>query len=96
MPEYLIALALTTALGAASFLLRRIDGVDSRVDKLELKVAETYVTKETMYRILDRLEGSLSRMEEKLDAHVFEDPEMIKRLRDKYQSKTKFTGDYHV
>lgn len=84
MPEYLIALILSATATTAAFLLRRIDMVDQKVDKLELKVAETYVTKETLFRMFDRLDSNLVRMEEKLDAHVFEDPIQLKRLREKY------------
>lgn len=84
MPEYLIALILSLAAASTSFLVKRIDDVDHKVDKLELKVAETYVTRETLFRMFDRLDTNLSRMEEKLDAHVFEDPALIKRIREKY------------
>lgn len=84
MPEYLIALVLSAAAATGGFLIKRIDSVEDKVDRLELKVAETYVTKETLFRMFDRLESNLSRMEEKLDAHVFEDPILINRLREKY------------
>lgn len=84
MPEYLIALILSAILGGAGFLMRRIDNVDEKIDRLELKVAEFYVTKDTLFRMFDRLDSNLTRMEEKLDAHVFEDPRLLEQIRKKY------------
>jgi hypothetical protein len=87
MIEQIIAVVIALITGAAALTTRinkRIDDVDLRMDRLELKMAETYVTKETLYRMFDRLDHSLSRMEEKLDAHVFEDPDKLREIRRKY------------
>lgn len=87
MIEQIIAAVIALVTGAAALttkINKRIDDVDRRMDRLELKVAESYVTKDVLYRMFDRLEHNLSRMEEKIDAHVFEDPDKLREVRRKY------------
>ena len=84
MPEYLIGICLSALLGGFTFTLKKLDSVESDVLKLELKIAETYVTKEELNRTINGLFKTLDRMEEKLDAHVFEDQRKINQLRCNY------------
>lgn len=98
MPEYLIAIVVSSVLGGYAWLNRRITDVDERLDAFTVKVAEVYVTKEQLNnalnrlenqfnRIGDRLETSLLRMEDKLDAHVSEDRCRIENVINKYNLK---------
>ena len=95
MPEYLLALIISACIGSYGWLSRRLDQVDQRIDRFEVKVAEEYATKEALVRAIDcldgqflrvgeRLECSLIRMEDKLDAHVSEDRNRIDHIIQKY------------
>ena len=95
MPEYVLAFILSAFVGGLGWINRRIDLVDSKVDALEVKAAEVYVTKDQLDKALtrlenqflrfgDRLETSLLRMEDKLDAHVSEDRSRINNVIQKY------------
>lgn len=95
MPEYVLAFILSACVGGLGWINRRIDLVDSKVDALEVKAAELYVTKDQLDKALtrlenqflrfgDRLEISLLRMEDKLDAHVSEDRSRINNVIQKY------------
>lgn len=64
----------TTALAAISggFILMskvnsNIKELDRRIDRLELRVAESYVSKTDFTAVLDRVELHMTRIEEKLD-----------------------------
>ena len=63
---------------------RKIDLVERRQDQLELKVAETYVTKQELKDQYGLLLTSLSRLEDKVDAHVSEDKLKIDLIKKKY------------
>ena len=41
--------------------------LDRRIDRLELRVAESYVSKSDFTSVLDRVELHMTRIEEKLD-----------------------------
>jgi septal ring factor EnvC (AmiA/AmiB activator) len=95
MPEYLLALIISACIGSYGWLSRRLDQVDQRIERFEVKVVEDYATKEMLARSLDRLESqflrvgerletSLLRMEDKLDAHVSADRARIERIIEKY------------
>ena len=63
-----VALALFTALGAATRQLHtKIDSLDSRVDKHELRVAEQYISKQDFLSAMNRMEDHMIRIESKLD-----------------------------
>ena len=63
-----IALAAVTGLGALTTRMNnRILELDKRVDEVELRVAEKYVSKQDMESMIDRVEGHLIRLENKLD-----------------------------
>ena len=49
----------------------RISELDSKVDLLAVKVAETYVTKTDISEITDRMEAHMIRIENKLDKIIF-------------------------
>ena len=48
----------------------RIRELDTRIDGIELRVAENYVSKSDFQHALERVENQLVRLEEKLDAIV--------------------------
>ena len=63
-----IALAAVTGLAAVTNRLHnRIHELDKRVDEVELRVAENYVSKGDMENMIDRVESHLIRLENKLD-----------------------------
>lgn len=67
MAEHIIALIVSIILGGSAFLFKRIDNVEAKVDKLELKSAETFATKQELANAMNRLEVYSSRIEDKLD-----------------------------
>ncbi len=70
MLEALIPVGVAMATGF-SVLIRglytRVHDLDSRVDKFELRVAESYVSKESFNNTLERVEAHMIRIENKLD-----------------------------
>ena len=48
----------------------RIRELDTRIDGIELRVAQDYVSKSDFQHALERVENQLVRLEEKLDAIV--------------------------
>lgn len=88
MPEYALVFALTAILGWGGFTWRRAENAvqialraEGATDKLELKLAEKYLTKEEFELNMERLFKTLARFEEKLDYHVFHQAEDIQKLR---------------
>lgn len=62
-------IALASGLGIlTSRIHSRINEMDKRVDAMELRMAETYVTKGDFQHALERVENQMIRIEEKLDA----------------------------
>ena len=49
----------------------RITELDRRIDVLEVKIAENYVSKGSMNDIIDRMESHMIRIENKLDKIIF-------------------------
>ena len=70
MIETLIPVALAAATGF-SVLIRglytRVHDLDGRVDKFELRVAESYLSKTEFRSALERVEAHMVRIEDKLD-----------------------------
>ncbi len=70
MFEALIPVGVAMATGF-SVLIRglytRTHELDQRIDVFELRVAENYVSKQSFQTALDRVEGHLIRLENKLD-----------------------------
>lgn len=48
----------------------KIDALDKRIDGVELTMARDYVTKDDFAKTLERVEGHMIRIEEKLDELV--------------------------
>ena len=70
MWESVIASVIATITGAAALTTRlngRINELDRRVDQMELRIAENYVSKADMESMIDRVETHLIRLENKLD-----------------------------
>lgn len=67
MPEYLIGIIVSVVFGGSTFLFKRIDQVEAKVDQLELKTAEHYATKTELSNAMNRLESYSARIEDKLD-----------------------------
>lgn len=67
MPEYLIGIIVSVVFGGSTFLFKRIDQVEAKVDQLELKTAERYATKAELSNAMNRLESYSARIEDKLD-----------------------------
>ena len=67
-----IAIALATGFAALNNRLHnRIHLLDKRLDDVELRVAEKYVSKAEMEGMIDRVESHLIRLENKLDKLAF-------------------------
>ena len=49
----------------------RIHEIDRRIDAIEVKVAEDYVLKSDLTQLMDRVEGHMVRIENKLDKLMF-------------------------
>ena len=84
MPEYLfifIASGVVTFFGLAG---KKVDDVDKRMDALELKLAEKYLTKHDFKNHQAILFNTLARLEDKIDAHVSEDNSRIAKMKTKY------------
>ena len=63
-----LIIAAVTGLSAVSTRLHnRIHELDRRVDGVELKIAEDYITKTDFERTLERVESHMVRIETKLD-----------------------------
>ena len=63
-----IAIAAVTGLGALTNRLHnRIHELDRRVDGIELRVAEQYVSKTDLSEMMSRVESHMERIENKLD-----------------------------
>ena len=66
MLEVVIPIALAAVTGLAAMTNRinnRIHELDKRVDEVELRVAENYVSKADLETMIDRVEGHLIRLE---------------------------------
>ena len=57
MPEYFIGALITIMIGAAGNLFGRLGRLDHRIDALEVKIAENYVTKADLMRFEDKLDA---------------------------------------
>ena len=73
MPEALVALTIAAFTGVSVMTQRlhtRITELERRIDGVELKVAESYVTKGELSDMMNRMEAHLVRIEEKMDRMV--------------------------
>ncbi len=97
MPEYAFGIMLTALLGWGSFTWRRAEdaltraiAAGDRVDRLEVKMAENYLTKVEFQNYTDRLFDTLGEMKtgqqylvKRIDYHVLEQAGESKQLRSK-------------
>tara|TARA_B100001778_G_C18587202_1_gene630467 strand:- start:1516 stop:1743 length:228 start_codon:yes stop_codon:yes gene_type:complete len=70
MLEFVLPAALAAVTGLSvltSRMYNRIHELDKRIDQVELRVAEQYVSKADLEGMIDRVEGHLIRLENKLD-----------------------------
>tara|TARA_B100002052_G_C15378668_1_gene374385 strand:+ start:150 stop:452 length:303 start_codon:yes stop_codon:yes gene_type:complete len=67
IPEYIVGAGIAALLSLFGVAFRRLDTQDRRMDNLELKVAEQYVTKEEFNQRFTELFTVLHRMEDKID-----------------------------
>lgn len=70
MLEIAVSISIAAVTGVAALtsrMHRRILELDQRVDGVELRVAEKYVSKADMESMIDRVESHLIRLENKLD-----------------------------
>ena len=70
MIEATVALAIAMATGVGAVMTRqyqRIIDLDRRVDGVELRVAEKYVTRNELVQALSKMEDHMVRIENKLD-----------------------------
>ena len=70
MIEVAVSIGIAAVTGMAAITTRlhgRIHELDKRIDAVELRVAEEYVSKEDLGQMIDRVEGHLIRLENKLD-----------------------------
>lgn len=95
MPEYLIGIMITAALGWGGFTWRKAEDAiaraikaGDRVDRLEVKIAENYLTKVEFQAYMDRLfetlgemKGGMQYLTERVDYHVTEQAGESKALK---------------
>tara|TARA_R100001443_G_scaffold31498_2_gene45566 strand:- start:592 stop:825 length:234 start_codon:yes stop_codon:yes gene_type:complete len=70
MIEAIIAISVATVTSAAALTNRvyqRVHELDRRIDTVELRMAEQYVSKVDLNDMLDRMEKHMVRIENKLD-----------------------------
>ena len=74
MIEGVITAAIAALTGVVALhvkLNQRIGEVDSRIDRVELRIAEKYVQREELSTALKKMEDHMIRIEQKLDQIVF-------------------------
>ena len=66
-----VAIAIVSGVGVLfTRVNQRVHELDKRIDVFELRVAESYVPKSELSSALDRVEGHMVRIENKLDALI--------------------------
>ena len=73
MIESIISATIAVVTGGfvlTSKLSSKLDHLDKRIDGVELSMARNYVTKNDFEKTLERVEGHMIRIEEKLDELV--------------------------
>ena len=74
MLEAVIPVAVAMATGFSVLITRihsRVHELDRRLDGVELRVAEDYLTKQEFSNVLERVETHMVRIENKLDKIIF-------------------------
>lgn len=73
MIESIISATIAVVTGGfvlTSKISSKLDNLDKRIDGVELSMAQNYVTKNDFEKTLERVEGHMIRIEEKLDEIV--------------------------
>lgn len=88
VPETLLALVIPVVIGWAGFTWRKAEQaltqseqVSDKVDKVELKMAENYLTKKDFELSMERLFKGFERLEKKIDFHVYDQATNIRELK---------------
>jgi len=96
LPEYILSTMVAALLGWGGFTWRKAENAllearqaIDKTDKLELKVAEHYLTKKDFELSMERLFKTLARFEEKLDYHVYQQDERIADLKGRLKNQGK-------
>jgi hypothetical protein len=96
IPEVLFAIGIPMVVGWMGFTWRRAENAHTalrafsdKVDKVELKMAEEYLTKKDFEMSMDRLFKGFDRLEKKIDFHVYDQSLNIREL----QAKIKHQDD---
>lgn len=84
MSETIVAAIAAGVMSLFGVSFRKIDQADRRMDALELKVAENYVTKAEFREQFVLLFKTLARLEDKIDAHVSQDAKKIDLMIKRY------------
>lgn len=92
MPEWLITLIASTLLSGAGLTWKRFSDINDRVDRLEIRLAEDYATKVDMDTAFDKVDKSLCRFENKLDALVMSE---LRTLREGFVQKVSEKDSSH-
>jgi len=92
LPEYILGTMIAALLGWGGFTWKKAEdamftarAAAEQVDRVELKMAEKYLTKQEFELSMERLFGILARFEEKLDYHVYEQDKNIRSLKRRLQ-----------
>jgi hypothetical protein len=88
MPEYILAGLISVVMGWGAFTWKKAETAleasqraESKTDKLELKIAENYLTREEFEHQMERLFKTLERLEEKLDFTLYEKHKDLTQVR---------------
>jgi hypothetical protein len=84
MPEWLLTLVVSTLLSGAGLTWKRFSDVNDRVDRIEIRLAEEFATKNDMNTAFDKVDKALCRFENKLDALVMSE---LRTLREGFVQK---------
>ena len=97
LPEYVLAAMTAALLGWGGMTWKRsgeaLDAArraSSGVDRVELKMAEQYLTKKEFELSMERLFNTLARFEEKLDYHVYEQDQNIRKLKSDLENARRY------
>ena len=74
MLEAVVPVVVAAATGISVLFTRlhsRVNALDNRIDKFELRVASDYVSKSDLNEIVDRVEAHMIRIENKLDKIIY-------------------------
>ncbi len=85
MPEYIFVFIASGIFSVLALASRKFETTDRRIDAIELKMAERYLTKDDFNRRWDTLISVLMRLEDKVDAHLSDEPSKIQQIKRKYE-----------